>query len=374
MLLGAAGIPLSLIWDYSWECTIGVDLFWGPPHTATYFSVVLAGLGAVGMVSRNGDRVRLGFLSAPAGAWIGIWGALAFVAAVLFDRWWQGAYGLGAGIWHPPQICKAVAFFAILCGTLVCCASAQSRDEEDVSFLCEYGVSVAGGLILMLVWVVTLKGSMANWQHGGSFYEVACGVYALPLAAIAIAGKGRWPATGAALVYMGLSCATIWLLPLFSAKPLIAPVYNFLDHMMPPPFPLLLVLPALVLDLILKRRLKEASLLTPAATKGTFRLPGWMYSSLLVGMVAVGFAGVLVAVQWFFSEFLLSKVADNWFFAGGGQHWPFFLRISEQARRVFWSGAGDDVNESNLLVIVVLAMVSTRVGLWVGEWLKGVRR
>src|SRR5580765_3810058 len=65
MLLGAAGIPLSLIWDYSWECTIGVDLFWGPPHTATYLAVFLAGLGAVSMIRRNGEGVQLGPLSAP---------------------------------------------------------------------------------------------------------------------------------------------------------------------------------------------------------------------------------------------------------------------------------------------------------------------
>src|SRR5204863_7136042 len=89
MLIGAVGIPLSLIWDYSWECTIGVDLFWGPPHTATYLSVALAGLGAVRMIGKEREGVRIGFLSAPAGAWISLWGALAFAAAVLFDRWWQ---------------------------------------------------------------------------------------------------------------------------------------------------------------------------------------------------------------------------------------------------------------------------------------------
>src|SRR6476660_3224613 len=82
MLLGAAGIPLSLVWDYSWECTIGVDLFWGPPHSATYLAVFFAGLGAVSMIRKNGEGVRLGPLSGPAGAWIGIWGALAFAAAV----------------------------------------------------------------------------------------------------------------------------------------------------------------------------------------------------------------------------------------------------------------------------------------------------
>src|SRR5437764_1996297 len=96
MLLGAMGIPLSLIWDYSWECTIGVDLFWGPPHTATYVSVALAGLGALSLIVRPEPGIRIGFLSGPVGAWITAWGAVASVASVLFDRWWQGAYGLGA--------------------------------------------------------------------------------------------------------------------------------------------------------------------------------------------------------------------------------------------------------------------------------------
>src|ERR1051326_6822687 len=282
MLLGAAGIPLSLIWDYSWECTIGVDLFWGPPHTATYFAVVLAGVGAVSMIRRAGDGVRVGFWSAPAGAWIGLWGALAFGAAILFDRWWQGAYGLGAGLWHPPQICKAVAFFAILWGTLVCCAGAQNAPRTNLFFE-EYGVVLAGGLMLLLIGVVTLKGSIANFQHTSEFYEVACGSYALPLAMIAIAGSGRFAATKAAFAYMGLACVMVWVLPRFAARPLTAPVYNSMDHLMPPPFPLLLFIPALVFDLILRPAIgpKEVSLLTSAATKKV-GLPGWMHSLLMV--------------------------------------------------------------------------------------------
>src|SRR5215467_6657063 len=62
MLAGSAGIPFSLIWDYSWECTIGVDLFWGPPHTAIYISVFLAGLGALSMIRGGGGGVRLGIM------------------------------------------------------------------------------------------------------------------------------------------------------------------------------------------------------------------------------------------------------------------------------------------------------------------------
>jgi len=380
MLVGAAGIPLSLIWDYSWECTIGVDLFWGPPHTATYLSVVLAGIGAAAMMGRGTNGVRIGFLSGQAGAWISLWGTLAFLAAVLFDRWWQGAYGLGAGIWHPPQICKAIAFFVVLCGALVCCASAQNQDENGGRFVSKYAVSLAGGLILMLVWVVTLKSSMSNWQHGGGFYEIACGSYALPLAATALCGKGRFSATAAALVYLMLSCLMVWVLQLFAAKPLTAPVYNSVDHMMPPPFPLLLVIPALVLDLVLKRGAGgRRSTGAGVSLRSGFRresvpLPGWMYSSLIIGISAIGFLAAMVAIHWFFSEFLLSKAADNWFFAGGGRHWPFFLKISDRARQAFWSGAGDEVNESTVLAALALTAVSLRLGMWVGKWLEGLRR
>jgi hypothetical protein len=364
MLIGSAGIPLTLIWDYSWECTIGVDLFWGPPHTATYLSVVLAGLGALSMIRHGGEGVRLGFLTAPAGAWIGIWGTLAFGAAVLFDRWWQGAYGLGAGIWHPPQICKAVAFFAVLFGTLICCAGAQNASHRTDSFWQNGGFVVAGGLLLLLIGVVTLKGSVPNYQHRGDFYEIACGSYALPLAAIAIAGKRRFAATKAALAYMGLACVMVWMLPLFAARPLTAPVYNPMDHLMPPPFPLLLIIPALIFDLILNRGRVERSI----------GMPGWMYSSLMIGMAGLAFAAALVGVQWFFSKFLLSSAADNWFFAGGGRHWPFFVKIPEQARRAFLNGSADELNESSLLVVGALAIASTRVGSWLGQWLKKVGR
>jgi hypothetical protein len=39
---------------------------------------------------------------------------LAFGTALGFDRWWQSAYGLEAGIWHPPQWLKASSFFALV--------------------------------------------------------------------------------------------------------------------------------------------------------------------------------------------------------------------------------------------------------------------
>src|SRR5438045_480873 len=70
MLVGAVGIPLSLIWDYSWECTIGVDQVWAPAHVATYLAVALMGISAPFVIARGDEGVKLGRWSAPLGAWV----------------------------------------------------------------------------------------------------------------------------------------------------------------------------------------------------------------------------------------------------------------------------------------------------------------
>jgi hypothetical protein len=80
-----------------------------------------------------------------------------------------------------------------------------------------------------------------------------------------------------------------------------------------------------------------------------------------------------VPAQWCFSKFLLSASADNWFFAGGGRHWPFFLKI-DQARIMFWGVKQDPLTWRAALLAVVFAMVSAWIGLRVGAWLNKLRR
>src|SRR6266702_3698151 len=82
--LAATLIPVSLIWDFSWESTIGVDRFWSPPHLTTHVGVWLSGLLGIRLLvgarrsRRRGERtlaVNLGPLCAPSGAWVLLWGA-----------------------------------------------------------------------------------------------------------------------------------------------------------------------------------------------------------------------------------------------------------------------------------------------------------
>lgn len=344
LLLAAAGLPLSLLWDFSWESTIGIDLVGSPPHLATYLAVALAAGAALGLLFLPGKAGAGGML----GARVVLWGACAFVGAFLFDRWWQASYGLAAGIWHPPQLLKAAAFLAITLGTWV---SAAGRGA---------GFAGSGGVVLALTFVFTLASNFANRQHTASFYQIACGVYPVVLVALALAGRGRWTATAGALVGMLLVAAMVWLLPLVPGSPQVAPIYHPRDSLLPPPFPLLLVVPALALDALLRVFPK----------KGPTRALGWG-QAIEAGLA---FFAVLLAVQWPFAQFLLSPAADHWFFAGGGKQWPFFVRIAPGAETAFWKVAGDELNLRNGLLAAALAILSARLGLWLGAWLQRVRR
>jgi hypothetical protein len=150
-----------------------------------------------------------------------LWGALAFVTALLFDRWWLAGYGLAAGIWHPPQMLKTAAFFAVTAGAALCV-------RED-----RIACPAAGAAMLAMIAVVSLVGSYPNRQHSAPFFEIACATYPIVIVAIATAGRLNLSGTLAALGYLLLAGALVWLLPLVPATPQVAPIYNPRDHLMP---------------------------------------------------------------------------------------------------------------------------------------------
>lgn len=354
LLLGAIAVPLTLLWDYSWESTIGVDRLASPPHVANYLAVALAAAGALRLlveVTRAGaGGVPLARARAPLGAWLALWGALAFVGALLFDRWWQASYGLAAGLWHPPQLAKALAYFAIAIGAWL---AAVERQRDTASSL---AAAFAAGGVLAMISVVTTAQSLANRQHSAVFYEIACAAYPLVLVAHARAGRLPGSATIAALAYLALVASLVWLLPLFPGSPEAGPVYNALDRMLPPPFPLLLAVPALALDALLSRHSGPLA-----------RASDW-----LVALAAgAAFFAPFLATQWWFSGFLLSPAADSWLFAGGGRHWPFFLRVEPSARTAFWDFLSPGLDVAAACVSALLAVISARAGLWLGAALRG---
>src|SRR5206468_320720 len=89
--------------------------------------------------------------------------------------------------------------------------------------------------------------------------------------------------------------------------------------------------------------------------------------------VAAGlaFPALFFVVQWFFTEFLLTPHARNFFF--GGDQWDYSSRLGPW-RYEFWRIASDPVTARGLAIAAALAIVAARLGLWWGNWMQGLRR
>lgn len=349
-------LPVSLFWDYSWESTVGVDRVWSPPHLATHASVWLFAIACslnMLQLTRSADRqgTSIGRFRALPGAWIIFWGVAAFATAFWFDNWWQRSYGLAAGIWHPPQMLKAASFIALQFGAILFCYSAQ-RDRVAPRRL---GMALHLGLMIALIHLMLGTLVLPNLQHAGTFYRLGCAVFPAVLMLGAVAAG---VATGGAVWYGLIVAATVWILPWFPARPLTGPVHNPMDHLMPPSFPMLLLVPAIVFDLAATRSNMQS---------GSRRRVVW---AVLVGSA---FVALFVPTQWWFAKFLLSPAADNWFFAGGGRHWPFFLKI-DAARTQFWQVTQDPIDAATILTCLALAGLSALAGLHAGSWIRSLRR
>src|SRR6184192_3575824 len=362
-LVAATSAKVGIIWDISWHRSIGRDTFWTPAHAAIYLGGVLAGLACGWLVLRTSfagtteqRAATVGFwgFRGPLGAWVCIWGAFAMITSAPFDNWWHNAYGLDVKVLSPPHVILALGIWAIQLGSLFLVLSLQNRSPAQQAPRL-YGLLAAYVVGILLQNAATIgieQIGFPNVAHNAVYYQVAAGALPILLVAAGRAVRLRWPATTAALVYMAFSLVMIWILQLAPATPKLAPVFNPVTHMVPPPFPLLLVIPALAIDLVMRR-------------VGPGR--DWILS------VAAGlaFLAVFCVVQWFFTEFLLTPHARNFFF--GGDQWDYSSRLGPW-RYEFWRIASDPVTARGLAIAAALAIVAARLGLWWGNWMQGLRR
>jgi hypothetical protein len=372
VLISSACIVIGLLWDISWHSTIGRDTFWSPPHLLEQFGAVIAGVSCGWLVLRTtfagtpeqrGTSVRFWGFFGPLGAWVTIWGTFVMIASAPFDNWWHNAYGLDVKIVSPPHMVLAAGMIAVELGAMLMALAAQNRatSEADVRAL-GWAYAIAGGvLVTMVAAVITEYASRPNQMHSPLFYQVAGGAFPIFLVAFARSGRLRFPATTTAAIYMGVMVVMIWILELFPARPKLAPIYNAVTHMVPPHFPLLLVIPALTVDLLLRRRDEGGS-------------GDWIRAAL----VGVAFVGTMFAVQWFFGEFLISPTARNFFF--GADRWAYFVRPGPWQYR-FWDVPKDAAGNpsmqpiaTGLGIAALISIASTRIGIWWGNGMSRVQR
>ncbi len=360
-MIAATSAVVGVMWDISWHRSIGRDTFWTPAHLAIYLGGVLAVAACGWLVLRTtfsgtaedqAAGVTFWGFRGPLGAWVAIWGAIAMLASGPFDNWWHNAYGLDVKVLSPPHVILALGFTGIQLGALLLVLSLQNRAADRVR---EYGLLFAygAGILLQNVSIMGIEQiGFPNSAHNAQYYKVAGAAFPFVLLAVARAARLKWAATAAAAAYLAISLVMIWVLQLFPATPKLAPVFNPVTHMVAPPFPLLLVVPAVALDLLVQRF-------------GPGR--DWR----LAVLAGVAFLGVFFVTQWFFTEFLLTPHARN--FAFGVDQWDYSSRVGPWRYR-FWRIEADPVTASGLAWGAVFAIASARLGLWWGNWMARVRR
>lgn len=371
MALGATSIVIGIIWDISWHMSIGRDTFWTPAHIAIYFGGIVCGCVGGWLAlqytffptpEQRASSVNVFGARAPLGAWVAIWGALAMLTAGPFDDWWHNAYGLDVKIISPPHSLLGLGMLGVSAGALLLTLAQQNRGTIAI----DSGLFIyVGGLFLTFGVVFIMEFTQPNMQHSLVFYKACSLIVPLRLVTMSRASRVSWPATRVAALYVLITCLMIWTLQLFPAQPKLAPIYNPITHMVPPAFPLLLIVPALGIDLYLRN-------------EGNYE-DGWLRLRTALRAMALGalFLALLMATQWFFAEFLLSPKAANWFFVGD-RHWSYGAGPGIW-RSEFWSMGGVPPGEGlfkfgGLGLCWLFASFNSWLGLLWGGWMRKVKR
>jgi hypothetical protein len=356
-------------WDVSWHRSIGRDSFWTPAHMAIYACGVIAGIVGLYLVltatfGRSAYAARLREVSvnvfglrAPLGVFVAGWGGVAMLASAPFDNWWHNAYGLDVKIISPPHTLLILGIRAIDIGMLFLMLAAMNRasDAGDANFKTFRGlVLYLGGLMLSGQMFFIMEYTWDVMLHRVIAY--ICLAIAVPLlmAMISQASRFRWAATMISAIYIACLIGFILILPLFPAQPKLGPVYYPVTHFVPPKFPILLIAPALALDLFWQRA-------------RSWKL--WQIA-LVSGVI---FVAVIFAVEWPFATFLMSHGSENRFF--GSIYFDYTSRPQgyDRMRRFFHPDSGLTL-WLGLLRASVYAAISTWLGLVIGRWMRGVQR
>jgi len=351
-------------WDISWHRSIGRDTFWSAPHMAIYACGILAGISAAYLIftttfGKNAAlkdvSVRIWGFRGPLGAFICAWGGVAMLVSAPFDDWWHNAYGLDVRIISPPHMVLAAGFFGIEFGTVMLMLAFMNRAHASLRPALERLFLYVGGTVLCESLLIKLESISRSDQHNARFYIVVLIGTPAILTALSIASERKWASTIIASVYTAFALFFLWMLPLFPAEPKLGPVYREVTHFIPWEFPLLIIAPAFVMDLIMQRTKAWRPLLR----------------ALAVGMA---FLAVFFAVQWPFADFMMSPAARNALFGSGYldfstpprsplAQYQYFVR--EPTASMFWR---------NMAIAAVLAWFMAWIGMLAGRAMQKVRR
>ena len=338
--------------------SIGRDSFWTPAHLAIQAGGIVSGTAGAALIFATTFRknaplrpVSIGVwgFRGPFGAFLGAWGAATMVVSAPFDNWWHNAYGLDVKIISPPHMVLTLGILGVaVAGVLLVLAMmnrATGQDREHLAWV----ILVIGGEILTLTMIAVLEQTFRSNLHRAEAYRAVAIVAPITMIAFARVSEQRWAATLLAVFYTAFMATMVWLFPLFPAEPKLGPVYQHITHFIPLEFPLMLLAPAIAIDLV--RRLQW---------------PRWKLAPLL----GLAFIVALVAAEWPFATFLQSPSAGNAVF--GGNYFAYFMQPEWAIpRHEFFL---DEHLVKGMIEAVIAAVITSWIGLRLGDAMRTVRR
>jgi hypothetical protein len=363
-VVAVTATSVGLYWDISWHMSIGRDTFWTPAHLGIHLGAIVAGFSSVFLIlsttfgkdlKQRGASVKMWGFYGPLGAFVSLWGGLAMLTSAPFDDWWHNAFGLDVQIMSPPHVVLIMGIFTLGLGGLFLIVAEMNRATTEMRAKLNRVFLYAGCMLTILLLMLISEYTDYTLSHSAIFYRVLALAMPPVLVGIARASGYRWAATKVAGIYFVLWLLALWLVPLVPAQPKLGPVYTQITHLVPLEFPLLLFAGAAALDFLLDRLAGRNK---------------WLQAAV----AGAGFVVVMVAIQWPVGSFLVSPLAENRVF--GTDYYPYMQRPSdyhfnhefyawEKTRAQFYLG---------MVVAFVAAILTTRIGLAWGDWMRRVRR
>jgi hypothetical protein len=364
-VLAVTSTTVGLYWDISWHAGIGRDTFWTPAHLAIQFGAVITGLSCAYLILHTtfmGDdalkesSVRIWGFRGPLGAFIAAWGGFCMLTSAPFDNWWHQSFGLDVTILSPPHVVLILGIFVMGFGGLILTTSQMNRSagatRDKLSRLLLYSGSLLLCLLLMLGYEYVGDQTL---MHSAIYYRVLGMIAPVVLVGIGRASGHRWAATTLAAMYTVLWLAGNLIFPLFPAQAKLGPVFTPITHMVPLGFPVLLLPGAMALDFVLNR-LRD-------------RRDTW--KAMAAG---AGFLSASLVVNWPFAYFMMSGYARNRVFAMN----EFGYSTPPSQYQLGWTLRSYESTSMEFLVGMLVALVATvlsvRVGMLWGDWMRRVQR
>ncbi|CAH0996434.1 hypothetical protein EMA8858_02566 [Emticicia aquatica] len=369
-------VILGILWDIAWHMSIGRDGLFSAPHVVVYVGAATAGIFSGyqvlktsfwGTLVEKGKMVNFwGIFYSSLGGLFCIWGGIASLTSAPFDDWWHNTYGLDVEILSPPHTVLLLGLMSVQMGAMVAVLAFMNRKEAIVTLSASENANRFNRLqwlfITTAAFFITsiftfLSEPLGRWaMHRPDFYQVASIAFPFILLATGRASGKKWGATYICLIFLFFHWVVNAVLRLLPAEPLLGPIHNKITTYQTLGFPLLLFIPAFAVDWL---REKFSA------------MNDWILA-LILGFT---YLFVLFVSHYPFGTFLHeSPLARNWFW--GSNSWSFQNDADWEYRFKF--SPRNDISLSawaeGMGFAILFSVVSSRIGLAWGNWMKQLQR